>query len=116
MKQDNRDGCIGGNIQTNSMLALKAKIAERKALKRRTIEKLQAMSLDFERLRKTTLSVSARRSEAQIARRSQLEREIGLVRREILKEELACWRDVAQLESELREVQIGIELSVDDES
>jgi hypothetical protein len=104
------------NQHQDLLLELKTKIAERKELRDNLIKKLEQMLVNIERLRIGTKTVAAQRSQALIARRTELEREMGTCQREILHEELACWRDVAQLEAELREVQQQISLTRENEN
>jgi len=90
-------------LQADTARALRQKIAERLELKTKLKESLEEIIANVERalLRVREMAQSA----AIIARRTALEKQVVACQQEILREERECWRDIAAVEAQLREVE-----------
>lgn len=87
------------------VLDVRTKIADRRALNCRLSRTWERMIVNIEVTLQRTVLNRGMEYAALIERRTILEREITRCQGQILAEELNCWRDVAQLEVELRGLQ-----------
>jgi hypothetical protein len=91
------------DLQRDVVLDLRAKIHQRRELSAKLKSALEDIIVQLERAilqTKRTLN-----SQGQLERRTELHKEVLRCQHAILAEELACWRDVTELEKEMREMQ-----------
>lgn len=89
-------------LHDNAILDIKAKITQRQDLSRKITRSLERMIV---RLNGIILRAGGSLGVAGLDKRGPLEAAKTSCQQSILHEELACWRDVATLETELRELQ-----------
>jgi len=91
------------DIQADTARLLREKIAQREELKTKLKESLEEIIANVERALLRIREMP--QSSAIIARRTALEKQVVACQQEILREERECWRDVAAVEVQLREVE-----------
>lgn len=98
------DDLLDTELQGSFLQELRAKIAERHEISREVRKQLDRMIVDLDN---EILSAKQHRSSAYPAflrRRTDLEMAVLRCQQQIMAEDVASWRDIAQLEAEVREL------------